>query len=86
MYCSALAWPRQPVPTSKGLGGMTGREEGEDVTAKRAKLPSNNQSGSRGLQCCGGEGEHTERYIERGSLWAAQRRASAWGNGMSTAV
>lgn len=39
MYCSALAWPRQPVPTSKRLGGMTGRE-GEDVTAKRAKLPS----------------------------------------------
>lgn len=59
------------------------RERGGGCDCEKGQA---SQLGSRGLQCCGGEGEHTERYIERGSLWAAQRRASAWGNGMSTAV
>lgn len=73
MYCSTLALPQQPDQTSRDWKGWQW-EWGGRMWLGRAKLPSNNQSGSW-VQCCGGVGEHTERYKERVSLWAGQGHA-----------
>ncbi len=86
MYCNVLAWPQQPVQTSRDWAGWQRERERERgrMWLGRAKRPRNNQSGYYGSMLWWRGGTHREMYRESKPVGSAETGA-ARGNGTSTA-
>ncbi len=79
MYCNVLAWPQQPVQTSRDWAGwQRERERGGGCDWEGPSVLAITSLAIM-VQCCGEEEEHTERCIGRVSLWAVQGHSLSLG-------